>query len=179
MLEKPLNGGRLGLFAWGNGAVDFSDFRMAPRSGKLFVVMPFSSPYKELHEEVIKPVAKEFHLDAYHGGEVFRPGVILQDIEQSIADAKVLIANITPENEAYNPNVFYEVGYAHGLHKPVILLAERERVKRPPFDINQHRVLYYDNTIAGKIKAEVELRKYLEEALLGRPPKSAERGSDS
>ena len=160
VLEKPLTGGQVGLFAFGNGITDFSSFSITSRPGRLFVVMQFSEPYQQLHEEVIKPVADDFNLQAYHAGEVFGPGMILQDIAQGIADAKVVIAEITPANQ----NVFYELGYAHALGKPTILLAERG--KQFPFDISGYRVLFYNNTIAGKKQVEEGLRKHLE-AILG------------
>jgi hypothetical protein len=159
-LDKPISGGQVGLFAWGNGTVDFSGFSVDSRPGKLFVVMQFSEPYEQLHKEVIKPVAEDFKLQAYHAGEVFGPGIILQDIAQSIADAKVVIAEITPANQ----NVFYEIGYAHALGKPTILLAERD--KQLPFDVSGYRVLFYNNTIGGKKQVEEGLRKHLE-AILG------------
>jgi hypothetical protein len=166
VLEKPLTGGQVGLFAVGNGMTDFSDFSITSRPGRLFVVMQFSERYQQLHEEVIKPVADDFKLQAYHAGEVFGPGMILQDIAQGIVDAKVVIAEITPANESrFNANVFYEIGYAHALGKPTILLAERERIKQLPFDISGYRVLFYDNTIAGKTQIQAGLRKHLEAIL--------------
>jgi len=52
------------------------------------------------------------------------------------------------------------LGYAHALGKPTILLAERG--KGPlPFDISGYRVLFYENTIAGKKQVEEGLRKHL------------------
>jgi len=48
---------------------------------------------------------------------------------RSIQESSFLIADITPDN----PNVFYEVGYAHGLKKPTILLSDRRR-DNLPFD---------------------------------------------
>jgi hypothetical protein len=160
LLEKPFTGGQVGLFAFGNGTIDFSEFSIESRPGELFVVMQLSEPYKQLYEEVIRPVAKEFSLQAYHAGDVFGPGVILHDIAQGIVESKVVIAEITPANQ----NVFYEVGYAHALGKPTILLAERG--KQLPFDISGYRVLFYDNTIAGKTEVEEGLRKHLG-AILG------------
>jgi nucleoside 2-deoxyribosyltransferase len=49
--------------------------------------------------------------------------MILHDVAQGIVDARVIVAEITPPNQ----NVFYELGYAHALGKPTILLAEREK----------------------------------------------------
>lgn len=169
VLEKPLRWKQVGLFAFGKGETDFSDFSVDQRPGKLFVVMPLCEPYKQLHEKVIAPLAKQkpFGLDAQHAGQMFGPGVILRDIEQSIVDAKVVIAELTPASESeFNPNVFYELGYAHALGKPTILLAERERVNRLPFDISGFRVLFYNNTILGTKQFEEELKGYLE-AILG------------
>ena len=58
------------------------------------------------------------------------------------------------------PNVFYELGYAHALGKPTILLAERGR--ELPFDIRGYRCIFYDNTIGGKAAVETNLKKHLE-----------------
>lgn len=55
--------------------------------------------------------------------------------------------------------MYYELGYAHALDKPTILLAERG--KKPPFDISGYRHLFYDNTIAGKTRVEDDLRKHI------------------
>jgi len=121
--------------------------------------MQFSEPYRQLYEEVIQPVVKTFDLCAYHVGEVFGPGIILNDIAQGIVEAEVVIAEITPANQ----NVFYELGYSHALNKPTILLAERG--KQLPFDVSGYRVLFYDNTIAGKKQIEDGLRKHLEAIL--------------
>jgi hypothetical protein len=41
-----------------------------------------------------------------------------------------------------NPNVFYELGLAHALKKPVVLISSHE--KDVPFDVRHIRVIYYD-----------------------------------
>ena len=61
-----------------------------------------------------------------------------------------------------NPNVFYELGYAHALQKPTILLADIDKRDRLPFDISGYRTIFYSNTIAGKKEIESHLRKYME-----------------
>jgi hypothetical protein len=67
----------------------------------------------------------------------------------------LIVAEVTPPNQ----NVFSELGYAHALGKPTILLAERG--KQLPFDISGSRVLFYDNTIGGKTHVEEGLRTQL------------------
>ena len=43
-----------------------------------------------------------------------------------------------------NPNVFYELGLAHALKKPVVLISSNEG--DVPFDLKHIRVIYYDVT---------------------------------
>jgi hypothetical protein len=155
VLEAPIPIGQLGQLAWGSGGVEFSNTFAKRERGKVFVVMQFSDPYQELYTDVIQEVAKDSGLEAYHVGEVSGPGIILDDIVRGIAEAAVVIAEITPTN----PNVFYELGYAHALRKPTILLIEKG--KPLPFDISGYRCLLYDNSIGGKRRVEEGLRKHL------------------
>jgi hypothetical protein len=55
-----------------------------------------------------------------------------------IRAATVLIAEMTTKN----PNVFYELGLAHALQKPVVLVSSNEA--EIPFDLHHTRVIYYD-----------------------------------
>jgi hypothetical protein len=95
--------------------------------------------------------------EAFRGDDVYRPGVILQDIIRGIVESDVIVAEITPPN----PNVFYELGYAHALQKPTILLANRQ-IEKLPFDISGYRVIFYDDTIGGKREIETTFEKHLE-----------------
>jgi len=155
VLPRPLISSQVGLFAWGEHPVEFGSFALNSRPGTVFVVMQFSEPYQQLYEDVIKPVTADLGLSASHGDDVFGPGLILHDMAQRIVEARVIVAEITPPNQ----NVFYELGYAHALAKPTILLAQRG--KQLPFDVSGYRVLFYDNTIAGKSQVEDGLTKHL------------------
>jgi len=132
LLEMPLPYGQLGLFVWGDGTSDFTKVSVRKDPGEVFVVMQFSG-FQELYADVIRPITKEFGLEPYRADEVFGPGNIIEDIIHGIETAQIIIAEITPSNE----NVFYEVGYAHALKKPTILLADRG--KKLPFDISGRR----------------------------------------
>lgn len=159
VLDAPFTGGQVGLYAWGTCEVSFKNMLVSQVPGKVFVVMQFSEPYQQLYSEVIQPVCEKYGLHAYHIGEVFGPGVILQDIASGIVESKIIIAEVTPANQ----NVFYELGYSHALGKPTILLAERE--KQLPFDITGYRCLFYENTIGGKKQVEESLEKHLKAIL--------------
>ena len=134
VLETPLPQGQFGLYAWRKTSVEFTNTSISDEPGTVLVVMQFSDPYHDLYTDVITRVTKDYKLRAYHAGEVFGPGVILDDIVRGIIDAKIVIAEITEPNQ----NVFYELGYAHALKKPTVLLAERGKL---PFDVSGYRCL--------------------------------------
>ena len=142
---------------WANGRFDilFSDYDVDTELPKLFVIMQFTSPFDELYSDVIKPVGEELGFVVARADETHGPGIIIADIAQSILEARVIIADITPLD---NPNVFWEVGYAHAMRKPTILIAERDT--ELPFDVSPFRTLFYDNTIPGKSRIEDGLRKH-------------------
>ena len=52
----------------------------------------------------------------------------------------MLVAELTTRN----PNVYYELGLAHALEKPVVLVSSNE--EDVPFDLQHIRVIYYDVT---------------------------------
>jgi hypothetical protein len=81
-IPTPIPSGQLGLLAWGSGGVEFLDTGVFEKPGKIFVVMEFSKPYQELYKDVIHPMSKRFRLEAYHAGEVYGPGVILDDMSR-------------------------------------------------------------------------------------------------
>ena len=159
-LPRPRGRDQVGLFAWGPGPVEFKASQVAASRPEVFVIMQSGEPYDALFEDVIEPVADGMGLKAYRAVDVYKPGIILQDIIRGIAEAEVVIAEITPPNQ----NVFYELGYAHALGKTTILLAERG--KELPFDIKSYRCIIYDNTIQGKKDVENQLRKHLTSILL-------------
>ena len=158
-----LNREQIGLYASGLGPnigpIRFDSVEVSTQLYSAFVVMQFSEQFNELYDEVIRPVCAGNGINAFRASDIYRPGVILQDIHQNLDESYVVIAEITTRNA----NVFYELGYSHALRKPVILLAERGT--ELPFDISGYRVIFYDNTIGGKSSVEADLRRHLDSIL--------------
>jgi hypothetical protein len=159
VLPAPLSGSQLGLFVWGRAPVEFRELTVAPARPQVFVAMQFGQPFDTLYQEVIFPRANALGLNVLRIDEIAGPGIIFEDIKRQIAEAKIVIAEITAPNQ----NVFYELGYAHALNKPTILLAQRG--KELPFDIRSYRVIFYDDSIGGKPTLEKNLQKHLEAIL--------------
>lgn len=104
-----------------------------------FVMMPFGSPIGECYSVVYKPAIEKANLVPVRAdNEIFGTGKIMDQVWAGINAAKVLVAELTTKN----PNVFYELGIAHALQKPVVLVSSNE--DDVPFDLKHIRVIYYD-----------------------------------
>lgn len=155
---------QVGLFVVSPSPVEISGFATEIERPKAFVVMQFSSPYNEVYSHIIKDVCdrEEFQIDAVRGDEIYGPGIIIKDVIDQITKCQVVIADISPDN----PNVYFEVGYALALGKPIILLAQRRKPGESlPFDLSAFRVLFYEDTIGGKPRLEEGLANHLREIL--------------
>lgn len=153
---------QLGIFCVSGSDVSISKFSANVERPKAFIVMQFSSPYDEVYSHVIQGACDKFNIDAIRADEIYGPGIIIKDVIDRISQSQVVIADISPTN----PNVYFEVGYALALGKPIILLAQRRMPESPlPFDLSAFRVLFYDDSIGGKPKLEAGLENHLREVL--------------
>jgi hypothetical protein len=110
-------------------------------SDTCFVMQPFAPPHGEYYEKIFKPAIEKAGLQPVRAdAEIFGTGKIMDQVWRGINTAKVLVAELTTRN----PNVFYELGLAHALRKPVVLVSSNEA--DVPFDLHHIRVIYYDMT---------------------------------
>jgi hypothetical protein len=104
-----------------------------------FVMMPFAEPHGNYYSKIYDPAIRKAGLRPVRADdEIFAIGKIIDQIWTGINKAKVLVAELTTRN----PNVFYELGLAHALKKPVVLVSANE--PDVPFDLKHIRVIYYD-----------------------------------
>lgn len=148
-----------GIWCQSSKDIIVKNFSVHEDKAKAFIIMQFTTPYNELFADVIKPICEKHYIEAVRADETYGPGHILPDIMQQIFLAKFIIAEITPPNQ----NVFFEVGYAHAMRKPIIFIAEK--TKELPFDVSGFRVLFYENSIRGKKKIEEGLAKHIDAIL--------------
>lgn len=108
-------------------------------SDTCFIMQPFKAPHGDYYEKVYRPAAEKAGLQPVRAdADIFCTGKIIDQIWSGINAAKVLVAELTTRN----PNVFYELGLAHALRKPVVLVSSNE--DDVPFDLQHIRVIYYD-----------------------------------
>lgn len=107
---------------------------------KAFVLMPFSPELNRDYREIFRPALEHAKYTVHRADDLFTPRPIILDIQQSITEANLILCEMTGRN----PNVFYELGLAHALGKPAILLSRRE--EDIPFDLRHIRVIIYEKT---------------------------------
>lgn len=147
-----------GIGVSNNANVIIENIEIKTNLATVFSIMKFEKDFDELYTDVIIPKCKQFGYRSVRADECYTTTAIIQDIIKEITDASVIIADVTMDN----PNVFYELGYAHALKKPTILLADVDKRERLPFDISGQRVVFYSNSIGGKKDIEKKLEKYFE-----------------
>lgn len=111
-----------------------SDLELDPTL--VFVLTPFGSEEFETYDTV-RNVCLRSGLKCARGDEEFARAEILPNILRQIARARVVVANIGTRN----PNVFYELGIAHSMGKPTILISQT--IADVPFDVKHRQVLVY------------------------------------
>lgn len=153
-----INRTQVGILVKSREKVTIRNFKTNCKFPDAFIVSQFGDNYDVLYNQVIKPVCDKLKYNPIRGDEVASCTLILNDIITSIRDSAVIIADITPDN----PNVFYELGYAHALGKPTILLCEKKIREKLPFDVSGFRTIFYDNSIGGKKEVEDKLEKHLQ-----------------
>ena len=83
----------------------------------------------------------------------------MADVWTAVYRCRAVIADCTTRD----PNVFYEIGMAHKVGKPVILITQDE--SDVPFDLRHLRYIKYAYTPPGMDAFEANLRLTLQDVL--------------
>lgn len=144
-----------------------NDTIKSDKKKKCFVITPIGEENSLIRrdidgllESVIQPVFKDLDIcepEVSHKSVI--PGSISKSIINSIYSADFIIANLT----GLNPNVMYELGFAHSARKPVIHIAKRG--EKLPFDIIDQRTLFYDNDMKGVVILKQELKDMVSQVM--------------
>lgn len=106
-----------------------------------FVLMPFDASFNDIYEFGIKGACTDAGIYCERVDEQVFFGSMLERIYSQISRADLLVADMTGKN----PNVFYEVGYAHALGKNVVLLTSV--AQDIPFDLKHFPHIVYGTEI--------------------------------
>ncbi len=122
---------------------------------RVFVVMPFAPEYDDIYILGIRETAEKLDLVSERADEIENIESVIEMIRDKIESCDAIIADTT----AKNPNVFYEIGYAHGVRKPVVLICrENESI---PFDLQNINFIRYTSIIDLRDKLGRRLKSIL------------------
>lgn len=135
--------------------------KLATSNLDVFMAMPFSEALNPIFEDHIKKVVESANLIIVRGDDFFTANSVMEDVWLAICAARIVIAECTGRN----PNVFYEIGMAHTIGKPIILITQNGN--DVPFDLRHIRYIRYDYNPRGMKSFEVSLKRTLAETLKG------------
>lgn len=136
----------------------FGPAKSYDRQTDVFVIMPFQDEMRPVYD-CLSSVASQLGLTVARGDESHAPDYIANDIWDAINATRVVVADCTGKNA----NVFYEIGIAHTVGKPVILLAQS--ADDVPFDLRHIRYIHYGSDDDGLGRLESKLKQSLRETL--------------
>ena len=125
------------------------------QSNKAFIMMAIN-PNDTTSDDVLDCLKRTFlhyGIEAIRSDEVEHSGRITDLILNMINENKFLVCDLSYER----PNVYYELGYAHGISKNVILIAKEGTILH--FDVKDYNAIYYKNIreLENKLKKRLEV----------------------
>lgn len=103
----------------------------------VFVLMPFDEEFNAVYEKIIAPTLSKAGYEVSRADSNIAQQNILRDIVRGISQAAIVVADLT----TMNANVLYELGIAHALRKPTIIIVQQ--IRDLPFDLRSYRVIMY------------------------------------
>lgn len=116
--------------------VALAERMVSPRT--VFSIMSFKKEFLDVYNS-FREVCKEFDFDAMRTDESGSLDRIVPRVEKGIKESAFVIADVTE----LSPNVFYELGYARGQGKNVILCARRGTARA--FDVADIPTIEWEN----------------------------------
>jgi hypothetical protein len=133
---EMLNQVARGVADYAKDVVALAERMASPRI--VFTIMSFKKEFRDVYGSC-KEVCKEFDFDAERTDESLSLERIVPRIEKGIKESAFVIADVSEAS----PNVFYEVGYARGLGKPVLMTARRGTARA--FDVADIPTIDWDD----------------------------------
>jgi hypothetical protein len=122
-----------------------------------FIIMPFGGDFDDYYLQIYKPAVEAVGLKSLRADDLYRPSTIISDIWEMINSSKIMIADLS----TLNANVMYELGLAHAVAKPVILISDS--IDTIPFDLRGLRILTYNK---NKPNWNVQLSDAIKNAII-------------
>ena len=124
---------------------------------RIFVLMPFASEFLDVYVLGIREVAEKMGFTVDRADDIEHNGNILDIVQQKIRQADILIADMSTRNA----NVFYEIGFAHAVNRPTVLLCRN--IDTVPFDLQSINYIKYAGIVDLRERLEKRLKALRED----------------
>lgn len=129
----------------------FNTLKFKRKERHCFFLCPFSEPFDAIYSDHVKPILETEGMTVDRADEIFGTQPIIEDIWESINSAELILADVTGKN----PNVMYEIGMAHTIGKPVVIMTQE--IEDVPFDLKHYRCIVYRYTPKGVAALESQI----------------------
>jgi hypothetical protein len=129
-----------------------------------FVLMPFADTYdiQKVYQDHVKLVLESrCGLRCERADDIYDIRGVMQLVWEGINRARLVVADLTGKNA----NVFYELGIAHTLGKPVVILTQS--MEFVPSDLRHWKCIVYEYKPRTISKLETDLEKTVKRVLSG------------
>ncbi|MYB22610.1 MAG: hypothetical protein F4066_02290 [Chloroflexi bacterium] len=126
-----------------------------------FVIMPFTPDLQSVFDSFYRKTLEANGMAVQRADNSQNSQAITKDIVLSIRGSDLIIADLTDANA----NVYYELGLAHAMNKPVIMLAQD--VDDLKFDLRAYRCLIYSTHFEDMDEARQALSERIASFLNG------------
>lgn len=124
-----------------------------------FVIQAFDNgTYDRRYRETIRPALIKAQVNPQRADEILGLNPVIEKIESAIESASICVAEVSEDN----PNVWLELGYALARNRPTVILCDKSKRPRLPFDV-QHRpvILYRTDSRSGFDELEASIIKWV------------------
>ncbi|MGB2963575.1 MAG: hypothetical protein WBB69_06270 [Anaerolineales bacterium] len=126
--------------------------RRSPKK-EIFAAMPFDIKYQDVYFVAMAEAADRINAVCNRVDQEEFSGDIVEKIKSMINTSVAVIADLSESN----PNVMYEVGYAHGKKKPTVHICSTP-LKELPFDVAQWNTISYRRGQTYKLGEKIYTR---------------------
>jgi hypothetical protein len=119
----------------------------------ILVLMPFDEAMRPIYDDHIASVAQRLNKSVARADDFFTSEQIMTEIWTALVNTALVIGDCTGRN----PNVFYELGLAHAIGKPTVLITQS--AQDVPFDLRHRRYIEYSYTPRGMKEFEARLEQ--------------------
>ncbi len=118
---------------------------------RYLLITPFSGEFQFLHQLIVDAL-REVGIEPILLEETLALGMpVFESVQQAIERADVIIADVTGNN----PNVMYEVGFAHALRKLVLPIVH-QGIGHVPSDLAGYLYFVYDPSKPDELRHTIQ-----------------------